>query len=60
VRTFPAVSLSRGCRCDPDHIRKVIGRFPPDERIEMADPAGDIHVDCEFCARRFSLALASI
>jgi len=60
VRTFPAVSLSRGCRCDPDHIRKVIGRFPPDERIEMADPAGDIHVDCEFCARRFSFALASI
>jgi len=60
VRTFPAVSLSRGCRCDPDHIRKVISRFPPDERIEMADPAGDIHVDCEFCARRFSLALASI
>ena len=60
VRTVAAVSLSRGCRCDPDHIRNVIARFPLQERTEMADEAGEIHVDCEFCAKRFSLALASI
>lgn len=60
VRTYPAVALSRGCRCDPEHIRSVIARFPPDERVDMADEKGEIHVDCEFCTRRFSLALDSI
>ncbi len=59
VRTMDQVALSRGCRCQPDHIRGVIGRFPVQERAEMADEAGEIHVDCEFCAKRFSLALAS-
>ena len=60
VRTIAPVSLARGCRCDPDHIRGVIARFPADERVEMADEQGDIHVDCEFCAKRFSLSLSSI
>lgn len=60
VRTMAAVPLARGCRCDRDHIRGVIARFPDEERAEMADERGEIHVDCEFCAKRFSLALGSI
>jgi len=60
VRTMAAVPLARGCRCDPDHIRGVIARFPDEERAEMADDRGEIHVDCEFCARRFSIALGSL
>jgi molecular chaperone Hsp33 len=59
VRTLAAVPLSRGCRCNAEHIRSVIARFPTDERAEMADEAGEIHVDCAFCAIRFSLALES-
>lgn len=60
VRTMATVPLARGCRCDPVHIRTVISRFPAEERAEMADDKGEIHVDCEFCAKRFSLALDSI
>lgn len=60
VRTYPGVALAQGCRCDPVHIRSVIARFPPDQRAEMADENGEIHVDCEFCASRFTLALDSI
>jgi molecular chaperone Hsp33 len=60
VRTYAGVALAQGCRCDPIHIRSVIARFPPDERAEMADENGEIHVDCEFCANRFSLTLDSI
>jgi molecular chaperone Hsp33 len=56
VRIFPGATLSRGCRCDPDHVRSVIERFPAEERRDMADAAGEIHVDCEFCARRFTIA----
>jgi molecular chaperone Hsp33 len=60
VRTFPAVAINGGCRCDPDHIRSVISRFPADERAQMADEAGEIHVDCEYCSTRYTFALASI
>ncbi|WCT72346.1 Hsp33 family molecular chaperone HslO [Sphingomonas naphthae] len=55
VRTLGTTPLAKGCRCNPDHIQSVIARFPPEERGEMADEAGLIHVDCEFCARRFSI-----
>ena len=55
VRVLPGLSLRRGCRCDPDHVASVISRFPAEDRAEMQDEAGLIHVDCEFCARRFTL-----
>lgn len=60
VRVLPAIALSRGCRCDPEHVRSVIARFPVEEQAEMADEQGLIHVDCEFCARRFSLEAATV
>ena len=59
VRVQEPAALKRGCRCDPDHIRSVIARFPADEQAAMADAEGLIHVDCEFCARRFSVAFAA-
>lgn len=56
VRVLPPVRLARGCRCNPEHIRAVIARFPEEDRAEMADEDGLIHVDCEFCSRRFAIA----
>ena len=53
IRITEPVPLSRGCRCDADHIRDVIMRFPAGERSDMADENGIIGVDCEFCARSF-------
>jgi len=46
-------------RCDIAHIRDVIGRFPAEERVEMAGSDGIIGVDCAFCSRIFPLALDS-
>jgi molecular chaperone Hsp33 len=60
VRVDPSQFLSKGCRCDPNHIRDVISRFPADERAEMADEAGDIVVNCEFCSRKFPISLVSL
>ena len=53
VRVLAATPVTRGCRCDPDHIAGVLARFPPDERAEMADADGLIQIDCAFCARAF-------
>lgn len=57
VRTLSLGAISRGCRCSAEHIQSVIARFPPEERAAMADEHGLVHVDCEFCAKSFPVAL---
>ena len=59
VRVTEPVALTKGCRCDLDHIRDVLGRFPASERADMADEKGIIGVDCAFCSRLFPIALDS-
>ena len=54
VRTLAAITLSRGCRCDPDYVRSVIARFPADEREAMVGDDGVIRVDCAFCSSSFA------
>ena len=56
VRLLSAAPLARGCRCNAEHIRSVLVRFAPEERAEMADEAGNIGVDCEFCSKVFVVA----
>ncbi len=53
VRTLDGIGLSKGCRCDPAHIRKVLSQFPEDERQAMQGEDGIIRVDCAFCAKSF-------
>ena len=55
VRTLPATSLAKGCRCDPGYVRSVIRRFPEEERAEMVGDDGLIKVDCAFCSTSFSI-----
>ena len=57
VRLVATVPLSKGCRCSPEHVRTVIGRFTPEEQAEMVDEEGTISVDCEFCSRVFPIRL---
>ena len=58
VRVLQSVPLAKGCRCNFDYIKAVIGRFPPEERAEMVDEDGFISVDCEFCSRVFPISLS--
>ncbi|GGE79013.1 Hsp33 family molecular chaperone HslO [Sphingomonas prati] len=60
VRVLPPATLTRGCRCNPDHFRDVLARFPEDERIGMADDAGVIEVACEFCSSKYGITLESL
>jgi molecular chaperone Hsp33 len=57
VRVLQAQPLAKGCRCNFDYIKAVIGRFSGEERAEMVDGDGFISVDCEFCSRVFPIAL---
>jgi molecular chaperone Hsp33 len=60
IRVEAGEALTKGCRCDPVHIRDVIARFPAKDRVEMADESGEIIVNCEFCSRTFPISLASL
>lgn len=60
VRTLAPVALARGCRCDPDYVRSVIARFPPEERAAMVGDDGFIRVDCAFCATDFPITLDEV
>lgn len=53
VRVYPAVTLAAGCRCSRDHIARVLGQFPPEDRADMAVD-GRIVVTCEFCNAGFA------
>ena len=56
VRVTEAAAPTRGCRCNPAHIRSVIESFPETERADMRGPDGMIGVDCKFCARVWQIA----
>jgi molecular chaperone Hsp33 len=60
VRVLGGASLTKGCRCDFDHIRDVLMRFPEEERTSMADASGIIGVDCAFCSRVFPVTLQAL
>jgi molecular chaperone Hsp33 len=60
VRTLEPIALSKGCRCNPQYVRSVIARFPPEEREAMVGPDGMIRVDCEFCSQSFPIALEDV
>jgi molecular chaperone Hsp33 len=50
VRVLGGATLTRGCRCNREHILDVLSRFPADEQTAMADAVGTIRVDCAFCS----------
>jgi molecular chaperone Hsp33 len=56
VRMFPAKALAGFCRCSSEKIIVMLRAFPPEERAEMVEPDGQIHVTCEYCSRVYALA----
>jgi molecular chaperone Hsp33 len=56
VRVAEGATPTRGCRCNPAHIRSVIESFPEAERADMRGDDGMIGVDCKFCARVWRIA----
>jgi len=56
VRLEDARALKAQCRCSADRISGVLSSFDPEERAEMVEPDGKIHVTCEYCATVYKLS----
>ncbi len=55
VRVFEPKALTGFCRCSREKIVNMLASFPPEERVEMVEPDGRIHVTCEYCSRVYEL-----
>ena len=55
MRLFAARPLTAFCRCSEERIVSVLRAFGPDERADMVEPDGCIHVTCEYCSREYKL-----
>lgn len=55
VRLEDARPLTAVCRCSRDKIVTTLKSFPPEERADMAEDDGLIHVTCEYCSTTYRL-----
>jgi molecular chaperone Hsp33 len=55
VRLFPATPLKAFCRCSRERIVTVLQSFGAEERKDMVEPDGRIHVTCEYCSRVYKV-----
>ena len=55
VRLFTAKPLRAFCRCTPEGVVGMLRSFPEEERAEMVEPDGAIHVTCEYCSRVYDV-----
>jgi molecular chaperone Hsp33 len=60
VRVLSGKPLIKGCRCNEEHIRDVIARFPKEDKEDMVSEDGTISIDCAFCSKKFTISGASL
>lgn len=60
VRLLSGKPCVKGCRCNEDHIRDVIARFPKEDKEDMVGDDGTISIDCAFCSKKFVIASTSL
>ncbi|MFL5297001.1 MAG: Hsp33 family molecular chaperone [Phenylobacterium sp.] len=56
ARVFAPQPLHAFCRCSRERIETVLRSFDAGQRAEMVEPDGKIHVTCEYCSKRYSIA----
>lgn len=60
VRLFEAKALQAFCRCSEERIATVLQSFGAEERAEMVEDDGKIHVTCEYCSRVYDVDPADL
>ncbi len=55
VRMFPPKPLRAFCRCSEDRVVGMLAAFPKEDRDDMLEADGRIHVTCEYCAKTYVL-----
>ena len=56
MRAFTPKPLHAFCRCNLERIETVLKSFKAEERADMVEPDGHIHVTCEYCSKTYAIA----
>ncbi|MFY8114610.1 MAG: Hsp33 family molecular chaperone [Rhabdaerophilum sp.] len=57
VAVSEPIPMADQCRCSEARIRETLAQFSAEDLAEMREEDGEIAVTCEFCSRRYRLAL---
>ena len=60
VRVFEGKALRAFCRCSQERIETVLRSFGAEDRADMVEPDGKIHVTCEYCSRVYAVEPADL
>jgi molecular chaperone Hsp33 len=60
VRVFGSKMLRAFCRCSQARIETVLKSFPAEDRADMIEPDGKIHVTCEYCSKVYAVEPATL
>jgi len=60
VRLEGARALKAVCRCSQDRIATMLLSFPEEDRAEMIEADGKIHVTCEYCSTKYEIEPESV
>ena len=60
VRVETAQPLADACSCNEDRLLRTLATMPDAELRELVEPDGTLSVDCQFCARKYSVPIESV
>lgn len=60
VRLEPPAQLADACTCSEEKLLTMLRGMPKDEIAGLADEAGQVHADCQFCNRKYAFAATDI
>jgi len=60
VRVETAQPLADACSCTEDRLLRTLATMPDAELRELVEPDGTLSVDCQFCARKYSVPIESV
>lgn len=53
VRLSPAKPVFKLCRCTQTRVEELVSSFSDEERQDMREPDGNVHITCEYCSKTF-------
>lgn len=60
VRSETTISLRDECTCSEERLRGTLMGMPSERLLEMAEEDGTLGLDCQFCARHYTIPISEV
>lgn len=60
VRLEENITLKDQCTCNQDRLVTTLEGMPDDSLREMVEPDGTLNINCQFCARHYSISIDEV